>query len=87
MIIPSLNSLLVKRLKAEAFWKERLDYTGPGESMGNSPIMDIDKEIYEHYPNYFIEQEEQEITKSIQLLKSHGYKILKPVVTTEYIEL
>lgn len=84
---PVLKDLLDKWEEAKAIFQERLHNTGPGESVGTDPSLVIYRQIEEHYPAYFKNLEEYAIQNAVQLLKSKGYKILKPETKTEYHEV
>ena len=84
---PELQELLARWKGAKETFQERLQNTGPGESVGTDPSIAIYKQIEEHYPTYFKNLEECRVLDAIQLLKTKGYKILKPETKTEYHEV
>lgn len=84
---PELQELLARWKGAKETFRERLQNTGPGESLGVDPSIAIYKQIEQEYPTYFQNMEKQLIAEAITLLKSKGYKILKPETKTEYHEV
>lgn len=84
---PSLQELLQRWKGAKETFRERLQNTGPGESLGTDPSIAIYHQIQKEYPTYFKKLEEQMVEEAITLLKSKDYKILKPETKTEYHEV
>ncbi len=84
---PSLQELLARWKGAKDTFRERLQNTGPGESVGTDPSIALYKQIEQEYPTYFQKLDERLVDEAVTLLKFKGYRVLKPETKTEYHEL